>query len=415
MPGYDKRAVPGAPLRDSTLTDLAGRGLRPQRAAAPRRLVALTAVGHGPRSRLPRALRGSLVPECDRDVVARRVRPAATGCGGPRGRDGRRAERDHADRRAVRGQRHGRRGPLGGRPALRDRAGRRPAVLRPPAGGAAPARSPTSRPAWRRGPARRRGGAGPPRRAVPRPRRGAGPHPLRQLRRRGPHAGAPGPPGGAQGLRQPAGGRSARRRRPPAPPVARVRRPRRPDLRPGRRRRPADRPVRGARGGPRRAPVQALRPHASAPARPGWRRSPGGWAPIRRRSTPRWRTPAWLPTGGAGPSSPALPPGRTAAERSRCRSTSRPGPRTSIRRPWPPSPGSWPGATATAEGFAALTRAMAAAGPGGGFAVTVVGVGLAPGGGVGKVNVYAAPTAAPDPAGRGARPSCQWVGESARH
>ncbi len=68
-----------------------------------------------------------------------------------------------------------------------------------------------------------------------------------------------------------------------------------------------------------------------------------------------------------------------------------------------------------AESFAALTRAMAAAGPGGGFAVTVVGVGLAAGGGVGKVNVYAAPTAAPDPAGRGARPSCQWVGESARH
>jgi hypothetical protein len=64
------------------------------------------------------------------------------------------------------------------------------------------------------------------------------------------------------------------------------------------------------------------------------------------------------------------------------------------------------------EGVAALTRAMAAAGPGGGFAVTVVGVGLAPGGGVGKVNVYAAPTAAPDPGGTGARPysNSGWIG-----
>jgi hypothetical protein len=48
-----------------------------------------------------------------------------------------------------------------------------------------------------------------------------------------------------------------------------------------------------------------------------------------------------------------------------------------------------------AGGFAALTRAMAAASPGAAFEVTVVGVGLAAGGGVGKVNVYAAP--APEP------------------
>jgi hypothetical protein len=64
------------------------------------------------------------------------------------------------------------------------------------------------------------------------------------------------------------------------------------------------------------------------------------------------------------------------------------------------------------EGVAALIRAMAAAGPGGGFEVTVVGVGLAPGGGVGKVNVYAAPTAAPDPGRTGARPysNSGWIG-----
>jgi hypothetical protein len=44
-----------------------------------------------------------------------------------------------------------------------------------------------------------------------------------------------------------------------------------------------------------------------------------------------------------------------------------------------------------ARGFAALTTAMAAAGPSAAFEVTVVGVGLTAGGGVGKVNVYAAP------------------------
>ena len=51
------------------------------------------------------------------------------------------------------------------------------------------------------------------------------------------------------------------------------------------------------------------------------------------------------------------------------------------------------------RGFAALSRAMAAPGLGRGFEVTVVGVGLAGRGGVGKVNVYAAPAPGGRPPG----------------
>ena len=51
------------------------------------------------------------------------------------------------------------------------------------------------------------------------------------------------------------------------------------------------------------------------------------------------------------------------------------------------------------EAFAALTTAMAAAGDAE-FGVTVVGLGLPPGGGIGKVNVYAAPGAVTPPGGR---------------
>ena len=49
MPGLRQAGpCPGAPLRDSTLTDLPGRRVRRQRAAPPRRLVALTCRGKSP-------------------------------------------------------------------------------------------------------------------------------------------------------------------------------------------------------------------------------------------------------------------------------------------------------------------------------------------------------------------------------
>ena len=121
--------------------------------------------------------------------------------------------------RAVRGERHRAVRAVGGRAALRDRAGDRHAVLRSPAGRAAPGARRPGGAGWRRLPGRRATSCGPlPDVLFPDPGGGAGPDPLRHDFVGVVHtAGAcPARLAGLKVVRQPAGGR-CRRRRPATP------------------------------------------------------------------------------------------------------------------------------------------------------------------------------------------------------